>query len=254
MGKSRWEYIYGINPAFEVLRGEKRKVHEAFLNENARDNPRLKKLARFLETREVPIQWVSKQRIFELSESKDHQGAVLRTMPYPYADAADLYERDRLLLLDNTEDPHNTGAIIRCADVFGYHSILTPLRGVPEVYPSVVKVSAGATEHLDIARESSANQHMTRARESGHVVVALDADGTIDLQDLAPSLSARHLLVIGGEAKAVSQYILNHADHIVRIPQAGRINSLNASVAAGIAMYALSGAGAARNSNAPRPQ
>jgi 23S rRNA (guanosine2251-2'-O)-methyltransferase len=239
VGKSRHEYIYGINPAFEVLRGGKRKVHQAFLNEHAQDNPRLKKLAQFLETRMVPIEWVTKQRIFELAESKDHQGAVLKTEPYPYARAEDLYDRERLLLLDNTEDPHNTGAIIRCADVFGYHAILAPLKGVPEVYPSVVKVSAGATEHLDIAREGSANQHMMKARETGHVVVALDAKGTIDLRDLAPVLPARHLLVIGGEAKAVSQFILNEADHIASIPQQGKINSLNASVAAGIAMYAL---------------
>jgi 23S rRNA (guanosine2251-2'-O)-methyltransferase len=243
VGKSRHEYVYGINPAFEVLRGGKRKVHEAFLNEHAQDNPRLKKLAQFLQTRMVPIEWVTKQRIFELAESKDHQGAVLKTEPYPYARAEDLYDRERLLLLDNTEDPHNTGAIIRCADVFGYHAILAPLKGVPEVYPSVVKVSAGATEHLDIAREGSANQHMMKARETGHVVVALDAKGTIDLRDLAPSLPSRHLLVIGGEAKAVSQFILNEADHIASIPQQGKINSLNASVAAGIAMYALSRAG-----------
>lgn len=242
MGKSRWEYVYGINPAFEVLRGGKRRIHIAYLNENARDNPRLKKLATFIATRNVEIEWVSKQRLFELSESKDHQGAVLKTDPFPYADPETLYNRDRLLLLDNTEDPHNTGAIIRCADVFGYHAILAPLKGVPEVYPSVVKVSAGATEHLDIARDGSANQHMQRAKETGHVVVALDMKGTIDLSDLASKLPARHLLVIGGEAKAVSQYILNNADYVVRIPQYGRINSLNASVAAGIVMYALSSA------------
>ncbi len=239
MGKSRWEYVYGINPAFEVMRGGKRIVHQAFLNEHAQDNPRLKKLARFIESRLIPIEWVSKQRIFDLAESKDHQGAVLKVDPYPYAAAADLYERERLLLLDNTEDPHNTGAIIRCADVFGYHAILAPVKGVPEVYPSVVKVSAGATEHLDIAREGSANQHMQKARESGHVVVALDAAGKIELRELSAKLPARHLLVIGGEAKAVSQYILNEADYVVRIPQQGKINSLNASVAAGIAMYEL---------------
>ena len=101
MGKSRWEYIYGINPAFEVLRGGKRRVRQAFLNENARNNPRLKKLATFIESRDIEIEWVSKQRIFELSESKDHQGAVLKTDPYPYADPNDLYEKDKLLLLDN---------------------------------------------------------------------------------------------------------------------------------------------------------
>ena len=133
MGKSRWEYIYGINPAFEVLRGGRRRVYQAFLNEAAQDNPRMRKLAQFIESKGLFVDWVGKQRLFELSESKDHQGAVLKTDPYPYADAASLYDRDRLLLLDNTEDPLNTGAIIRCADVFGYHAILAPQKGVPEV-------------------------------------------------------------------------------------------------------------------------
>ena len=243
MGKSRWEYVYGINPAFEVLRGGRRRIYNAYLTEAARDNPRLKKLAKFIESKQIETEWVSKQRLFELSESKDHQGAVLKTDPYPYVAAATLYDRDRLLLLDNTEDPHNTGAIIRCADVFGYHAILAPEKGVPEVYPSVVKVSAGATEHLDIAREGSANDHMRKAKETGHIVVALDAAGSIELDELAKTLPARHLLVIGGEAKAVSQFILNSAEHVARIPQFGKINSLNASVAAGIAMYALSRAG-----------
>jgi 23S rRNA (guanosine2251-2'-O)-methyltransferase len=239
MGKPRWEYIYGINPAFEVLRGGRRTVHEAFLSESSRNNPRIQKLATYLSSKSIPTHWVEKGRVVDLSESKDNQGVVLRTEPYPYVASESLFDRPRLLLLDNVEDPHNTGAILRCADVFGFHSVLLPEKGVPEIYPSVVKVSAGATEHLDIARDHNAVKHMIEARKAGYTVVALDAKGKTTLDAAASMCTGKLLLVIGGENKAVSQYILNEADIIVGIPQAGHINSLNASVAAGIAMHAL---------------
>ncbi|HMP72380.1 MAG TPA: RNA methyltransferase [Kiritimatiellia bacterium] len=241
MGKPRWEYIYGINPAFEVIRGGRRKVHEAFLSESSRNNPRLKKLEGLLASRQIPTHWVEKGRVLDLSESKDNQGVVLRTEPYPYVASSTLFDRPRLLLLDNVEDPHNTGAILRCADVFGYDAVLLPEKGVPEIYPSVVKVSAGATEHLDIARDHNAVKHMIEARKAGYTVVALDAKGKTSLPDAARLCTGKFLLVIGGENRAVSQYILNEADIIIGIHQYGKINSLNASVAAGIAMHALRG-------------
>lgn len=237
MGKPRWEYIYGINPAFEVLRGGRRTVHEAFLNAHAPNNPRLKKLGQFLNAKGIPIQWVDKGRLMDLAESKEHQGAVMRTSPYPYVPADTLFGRPRLLLLDNVEDPHNTGAILRCADVFGFHAVLTPEKGVPEIYPSVVKVSAGATEHIEIAREGSGVKLAMRARDEGYAVVALDAKGTVDIADAPARCGDKVLLVIGGEAKSVSHWILEHADTVAAIRQHGRVNSLNASVAAGIAMF-----------------
>ncbi len=236
MSKPRWEYIYGINPAFEVLRGGRRRVHNAFLND-ASSHPRLRKLATYLESKKIPVEWVDKRRLFDLAESKEHQGAVLKADPYPYADLAKVWGQPRLLLIDNVEDPHNVGAIIRCADCFGFGAVLLPVKGSPEVYPSVVKVSAGASEHLDIVRSASANDYFTAAVEQGYEVVALDMKGAVPLADLQPK--EKLLLVIGGEAKAVGQFILNGAHHLVRIEQYGRINSLNASVAAGIAMNAL---------------
>ncbi len=140
------EYIYGINPAFEVARAGKREIHEAFLNEAAARQPRIKKLAAFLEKSNIPIQWVDKRRVMDLSGSKEHQGVVLKTNPYPYESSDTFWGRPRILLLDNVEDPHNTGAILRSAEIFGFKSVLLSKRGVPDIYPSVVKVSAGATE------------------------------------------------------------------------------------------------------------
>jgi len=239
MGKRRTEYIYGINPAFEVVRAGRRRISAAFASLSAARNPRMKKLVDYLQRNDIPVEWVEKGRVIDLSESKDNQGIVLKSSAYPYASFADVVGRKRILLLDNVEDPHNVGAILRSADIFGFKTVLMPMKGVPEVYPSVVKVSAGATEFLDICREMSSNTYVRKLLDEGYRLAALDAAGTARLDQLNIEENERLLLVIGGEAKSVGQFIRNEADYIVSIPQQGRINSLNASVAAGIAMYAL---------------
>lgn len=239
MAKPSREYIYGINPAFEVVRAGKRTVYEAYLNKAASKQPRIKKLAQYLERMNIPIQWVDKGRLNDLASSRDHQGAVLKAKPYPYLPSETLWGRPKILLLDNVEDPHNVGGILRSAEIFGFHTILLSSKGVPDIYPSVVKVSAGATEFLDIAKDGSANKYVQTAREKGYQVVALDGCGKTDIQEVREKLSDSVLVVIGGEDRSVGQFILNQADFVAAIPQKGRINSLNASVAAGIALFAL---------------
>ena len=239
MAKPSREYIYGINPVFEVLRAGRRKVYEAYLNRASASQPRIRKLSRYLDKQGIPVQWVDKQRLMDLSGYKDHQGAVLKTRPYPYQPSDGLWGRPRLLLLDNVEDPHNVGAILRSAEIFGFSAVLLSKKGVPEVYPSVVKVSAGATEFLDIAKDASANSYVRRSKEYGYQVVALDVSGALDVRHARERLSDRTLVVIGGEDRSVGQYILNAADLVVSIAQVGRINSLNASVAAGISLFIL---------------
>jgi len=239
MAKASREHIYGTNPAFEVLRAKRRKVYGAWLNQSARDKPRMKKLVRLLEQNEVGFEWVEKGRLIQLSKSTDHQGVVLKTSLYPYTPKNELFNHQRLLLLDNIEDPHNVGAVLRSAEVFGFHGVCLPTRGVPEVYPSVVKVSAGATEFMQIARDASANQYARKAAETGYQIVALDMNGSATMEAVREADPKKLMLVIGGEDKSVGQFILNMADHVVGIPQSGRVNSLNASVAAGIAMCAL---------------
>lgn len=235
------EYLYGINPAFEAVRAGRRTVYQAFLSQSSRNHPRLKKLEAFLLARQIPIEWVERGRVLDLSSSRENQGVVLKTSPYPYARSDDLLAGNRLLLLDNVEDPHNVGAILRCAEVFGFHQVLLTAKGTPEVYPSVVKVSAGATEFLHIAKDRSANQYAQAALQNGFTLVALDAKGTTPLEALRGRPFDKLLLVIGGEDKSVGQFILNQAHHVAAIAQYGRVNSLNASVAAGIAMHALGG-------------
>lgn len=240
MAKRSREYIYGINPAFEVVRAGRRKVYEAYLNETAARQPRIRKLAQYLEKMDIPVQWVNKCRLGDLSGNKDHQGVVLKSGVYPYQPSDALWGRPRILLLDNVEDPHNVGAILRTAEIFGFNTVLLSKKGVPDIYPSVVKVSAGATEFLDIAKDASANSYVRAAQADGYQVVALDARGSVDIRTVRSRLADKFLVVVGGEDAAVGQYIINTADFVVSIGQQGRINSLNASVAAGIALFALS--------------
>lgn len=239
MSKASKEFLYGLNPAFEALRAGKRTIYQAYLNEAIQGNPRVTKLVGILQQRGIPFEWTDKGRLHQLCASKEHQGVVLRSSLYPYVDSAQLYNAPRLLLLDNVEDPHNVGALLRSAEVFGFNHVLLPHRGVPEVYPSVVKVSTGACEFMSIARDRSANQYVRAAQEAGYHIAALDAKGTVDLEALSVSPPEKLLLVIGGEDKSVGQFILNLADSIVAIRQHGKVNSLNASVAGSLAMFML---------------
>jgi 23S rRNA (guanosine2251-2'-O)-methyltransferase len=242
MAKSSVEYVYGINSCFEVIRGAKRKVYQLYLGEKNVNNPRIKKLIEFVEKKEIPFEWVTKERLNQLSGSTDNQGAVMKTSLYKYDDLESVIGEKRILLLDNVEDPHNVGAVLRSAEIFGFRSVLMPVKGVPEIYPSVIKVSAGASEHLKIVRESATNVYVKKLQEDqGYTVVALDGAGKNSLEEVKNIDPERILLVIGGEDRSVGQFVLNKADFVVSIRQFGKINSLNASVAASIAMYALGG-------------
>jgi 23S rRNA (guanosine2251-2'-O)-methyltransferase len=239
MAPSSKEFLYGLNPCFEALRAGRRRFYDAFINETTKDSPRLKKLAELLQRNNIPISYTDKGRLTQLCGSDEHQGAVIRSGLYPYVPWESLFDDSRLLLLDNVEDPHNVGAILRSAEIFGFSGVFLPLKGVPEVYPSVVKVSAGAAEFMRIARERDSNRYTREAKERGYKILALDAHGKSELDSLGGMPGEKILLVVGGEDRGVGQFILNMADHIVSIEQCGKVNSLNASVAAGIAMHSL---------------
>ncbi len=243
MAPSSIEFLYGLNPCFEALRAGRRRFYDAFISESTKDGGRLKKLVALLEKNRIPISYTDKGRLAQLCGSHEHQGAVIRSERYPYTPWESLFEEPRLLLLDNVEDPHNVGAILRSAEIFGFGGVFLPLKGVPEVYPSVVKVSAGAAEFMKIARERDSNRYAREAKDRGYKILSLDAHGNTLLDSLGGMPADKVLLVVGGEDKGVGQFILNMSDHIVSIEQCGKVNSLNASVAAGIAMHSLRAAG-----------
>lgn len=241
MARPTKEFLYGLNPIFEALRNGRRTFHDAFMSETSAQNGRQQKLKERFERDGIPIEWCDKGRLHQICGAKEHQGVVVRTSLYPYSSHDDIFGSGakRIMLLDNVEDPHNVGAILRSAEVFGFDHALLPIKGVPEVYPSVAKVSAGATEHMLIAKDCNSNRYVQQAQDHGYTIAALDAKGTVPLNGFAESPPEKLLLVIGGEDKSVGQFILNLADAILSIPQNGKVNSLNASVAAGLAMYEL---------------
>ena len=137
--------------------------------------------------------WTAKGRLLQIAGSRDQQGGVLKTALYPYAEFDKLLGIPRMLMLDNVEDPHNVGAILRSAEVFGFTSVCLPKKGVPEIYPSVVKVSAGATEFMKICRSDSANGYARKAAEAGYRIAALDMAGKSSLEALAAALEDAQL-------------------------------------------------------------
>jgi 23S rRNA (guanosine2251-2'-O)-methyltransferase len=215
-------------------------VLKALLNEGSLRNPRIAKLRKVLESAGVRVGTGERGRLIDLAGTREHQGVILKVEPYPYVPFADMLGAPRLLLIDNIEDPHNVGAIMRSAEAFSFSAVLLPRRGVPLVLPSVVKASAGACEHLRVACNCSANQYVKVAAAEGYTIAALDRKGNVSLAQLRSQSPERLLLAVGGENRGVGQFILNRADSVVSIRQTGRVDSLNASVAAAIALHALS--------------
>lgn len=231
------DHLYGLHPVTESLRANRRSFRELLLDEKAPAD-RFRQIRSLAESLGVRVHEGSKHDLFEACGSRQHQGVVLSAGGFPYAPITDdLFEQPRLLLLDNLEDPRNTGAILRSADLFGFHTVLLPKKGGAGVYPSVVKTSAGACEHLTVVREGNSTTYFKRAAAAGYRTVALDAGGSTPLSEVEADDSRPLFLILGGEDKRIGQYLLNSADIVAGIPQQGHINSLNASVAAGIALF-----------------
>lgn len=233
------EYVYGMNPVYEALHAGRRRVTRMYCDARLRGKSRISHLTRLAEEKGVECAWVEKGRLIDMSTSREHQGVVLACEPYRYADISILTTASRVLMIDNVEDPHNVGALIRTAECLGYECVLLPLKGAPGVYPSVVKASAGATEHMAIIREGNMTAYVRALREAGLSMVVLDMKGAVDLLEYAAHAPSRLALVIGGEGAGVGHYVVRQADAIVSIPHSGQINSLNASVAGALAMFAL---------------
>ena len=161
------EFVYGINPAFEVIMSNRRKIFGAFICDTGK--PKIKKICNLLQSKGIEVQHVDKGQLINMTGNKYHQGVVLKVSAYPYVPFDSMIGKyDKLLLLDNIEDPQNLGAILRSCEVFGFKAVLLSMRGTPEVYSSVVKVSSGATEHLQIANDHNANAYAKKAKENGY--------------------------------------------------------------------------------------
>jgi 23S rRNA (guanosine2251-2'-O)-methyltransferase len=193
--------------------------------------------------RSVVVEERSVGELDKLAKGERHQGVVAIGGSYPYLSFEELLlklpERALLVALDEITDPHNFGAIVRSAVAFGAHGILTLKQRAAPVTPVVVRASAGATEHALIARVTNLASTLSTLADDGYDVIGLAAEGASDLRTLGPRRGAT-VLVVGSEGKGLRRLVRERCTALARIPMAGPIESLNASVAAAIALYALS--------------
>ena len=178
----------------------------------------------------------------QMAQNENYQGVIAIVPPYEYCEIEDILEEAKLkneapfiLILDGIEDPHNLGSIIRTAETAGVHGIIIPKRRAACVNSTVNKVSAGAVQHMKIARVTNISDSIEKLKEAGLWICGTDINTNTcyNEQDLTGPLG----LVIGNEGSGISEKVKKNCDFLVKIPMKGKVNSLNASVSAGIVMY-----------------
>jgi 23S rRNA (guanosine2251-2'-O)-methyltransferase len=235
------EYIWGRNPVLETLHSP-RQIKRILLAEGQREAPALVAILKEAEQRHVPIETVPRARLDQLSHGAVHQGclAVVEARKYTSIDhilahAKRKNEAPFLLILDAIQDVNNLGSLLRTAEAVGVHGVILPEHRAAEVTASVIKTSAGATEHLLIAQETNLTQSIDSLKKQNIWVVGLVGEAkTVYYQaDLTGALA----LVVGNEGKGISRLVREHCDLLINLPMRGHINSLNAAVAGSIALY-----------------
>ena len=233
--------IEGRNAVMEALRSG-RDFESLFIQKDLHDGP-VNSIVREAQKRGIRIQYVEKERLNRLSESGSHQGVAARVASYNYAEVEDILaaaekkgEPPFLILLDGIEDPHNLGAIIRTANLAGAHGVIIPKNRAVGLTATVAKTSAGALNFTPVARVTNMANTIEDLKKQGLWFVCADMDGTI-MYDL--DLRGPIGLVIGSEGNGVSRLVREKCDLQASIPMKGDIDSLNASVAAGILAYEI---------------
>jgi 23S rRNA (guanosine2251-2'-O)-methyltransferase len=233
--------IEGRNAVLEAFRSGK-TIDKLFILDGCKDGP-IQTITREAKKYDTIINYVSKERMEQLSETKKHQGVIAMAAAYKYAELEDILENAKqkgespfIILLDNIEDPHNLGAIIRTANLAGAHGVVIPKRRAVGLTGTVAKASAGAINYTPVAKVTNLTATIKELKEQGMWFVCADMGGTrmYDL-DLKGSIG----LVIGNEGEGVSKLIKENCDFIASIPMKGDIDSLNASVATGVMAYEI---------------
>ncbi|NLV22604.1 MAG: 23S rRNA (guanosine(2251)-2'-O)-methyltransferase RlmB [Syntrophomonadaceae bacterium] len=234
------EKLAGVNSIMEALNG-RRKIHKIFVQEG-RGGKRIEELLKLAEKRGVYWQYVDRQRLDQMYTQANHQGIIAQVDSFAYSSIEEIMEKAALsgreafiLILDGIEDPQNMGSIMRTAECAGVHGIIIPRHNNSEITPAVVRASAGAVEHMLVARETNLVNTIKTLKKNGLWIVAADMDGEQDyFRCRIPTPTA---LVVGGEGQGIRRLVKENCDMVLRIPMIGSIQSLNASVAAGLIIY-----------------
>ena len=222
--------IYGRKPVIDAIDSGV-KIYKAFV---IKQNSKIvDEIISKLQRANVEINFVDK-RFFDKIDM-NHQGVMVEAESFQYKDLKDLDKYQRLIILDQIEDPHNLGAIIRSAESFGFDGVIIPERRSASVSPIVYKTSAGAINNINIIMVKNTNRAIEEIKEAGFWVYGLagEASSQIDQVDL----KGKVCLIVGNEGKGLSRLVRENCDILINIPMKGFVNSLNASVASAIAMY-----------------
>ncbi|ANS76019.1 RNA methyltransferase [Paenibacillus yonginensis] len=241
MEQEQQEWIGGKHSLLEALRAG-RTINKIWIAEGAQKHLTAPIIA---EARKLGIitQTVDKRKLDQMVPDLQHQGVVAQVAPYAYAEVEDLLEAANdsgrppfLLILDEIEDPHNLGSILRTAECTGVHGVILPKRRSASITATVSKTSAGAVEYVPVARVTNLAQTIDQLKEAGIWVVGTDVEAQEGIYD-TNIFTGPVAVVIGNENKGMGRLIKEKCDVLVKLPMAGKLNSLNASVAAGVVMY-----------------
>ena len=234
-------YIEGRNAVLEAYRSGK-TIDKLYVLDGCQDGP-VKTITREARKHDSIINYVSKERLDQMSSIGKHQGVIAVSAAYEYAEVEDILrlaeekgEAPFVFILDGIEDPHNLGAIIRTANLAGAHGVIIPKRRAVGLTPTVAKTSAGAINYTPVAKVTNITNTIKDLKEKGMWFVCADMGGTT-MYDL--NLTGSIGLVIGNEGDGVSKLVKENCDMIASIPMKGDIDSLNASVAAGVMAYEI---------------
>ena len=234
------DVLVGRNAVTEALKSG-RGINKLWIASGDREGS-VAEIAALAKERGIVVQYVERAKIEALAGGHRHQGVLAYVAPVPYAELDDILkaaeekgEAPFLVLLDELEDPHNLGALLRTADATGVHGILIPKRRSVSLNATVAKTSAGAVEYVPVARLGNIAQTLKKLKEKGFWVAGADMDGEKAYYEA--DLTGPLVLVVGSEGRGMSRLTKEACDFIVSMPMVGRINSLNASVAGSILMY-----------------
>jgi len=244
------DVIYGIHSVAEALKARARNFDHVEIAKERHD-AKMERIIADCRASGIPVRFVPRETLDRLARTANHQGVVAVTTSKQYSQVEDLLESRRaewsfLVVLDGVEDPHNLGAVLRAADGAGADGVIIPERRAAHVTGTVAKASAGASEHMPIAKVTNISRTLEDMKDQNIWIVGLDERGqqTYDQVDYQMHCA----LVFGAEGKGLHEHVRKHCDFLVRIPMAGSVSSLNVSVAAGIVMYEV-----VRQRSKPKP-
>lgn len=238
--KEREDIVIGRNAVIETLKGD-RTIETLYIS-NSKLEGSINTIVSLAKEKRILIKEVDKRKLDSMCYGEVHQGVIAKISPYKYAEVSEILdlaekrnEQPFIVILDEVEDPHNLGSIVRTAELFGVHGIIIPKRRSASVSTTVYKSSVGAIEHVKIAKVTNLNATIEDLKQKG--IWIYGADIRAKEYSYQVDFGGPCAVIIGNEGRGISKLTVQKCDKLIKIPMVGKINSLNASVAGGIIMY-----------------